>query len=75
MRYVRFVSPPRGRAYARWGRYAAPALARALAGEGGFDLIHAHNAVPAADAALRAATGLPLVVSIHSTPSLACCTS
>ena len=28
--YVRYVSPPRGRAYARWGAWAAPALARAL---------------------------------------------
>ena len=28
--YVRYVSPPRGRAYARWGRWAAPALGRAL---------------------------------------------
>ena len=65
VRYLRYVSPPRGRAYARWGAWAAPALARALEREGPFDLIHAHNAVPAGDAALRAGTSAPLVVSIH----------
>ena len=26
VRYVRYVSPPRGRSYARWGRCAAPSL-------------------------------------------------
>jgi teichuronic acid biosynthesis glycosyltransferase TuaC len=52
--YVRYVSPPRGRAYARWGAWAAPALGRALRRAGPFDLIHAHNAVPAGDAVLRA---------------------
>src|SRR3954451_12408070 len=30
VRYLKFVSPPRGRSYARWGTYAAPALALAL---------------------------------------------
>ena len=30
-----------------------------------FDLVHAHNAVPAGDAVLRARTGAPLVVSVH----------
>jgi glycosyltransferase involved in cell wall biosynthesis len=65
VRYVRYVSPPRGRAYARWGAWAAPALRRALQRDGPFDLIHAHNAVPAADAVLRAAIGAPMVVSIH----------
>ena len=64
VRYVRFVSPPRSRAYAHWGRYAAPALRRALRGER-FDVVHAHNAVPAGDAVLRAAPELPLVVSVH----------
>jgi glycosyltransferase involved in cell wall biosynthesis len=65
VRYVRYVSPPRGRAYARWGAWAAPALRRALERQGPFDLIHAHNAVPAADAVLRAAASAPLVVSLH----------
>jgi glycosyltransferase involved in cell wall biosynthesis len=63
--YVRYLSPPRGRAYARWGRWAAPALARALAREAPFDLVHAHNAVPAGDAVLRAQVELPLVTSLH----------
>jgi teichuronic acid biosynthesis glycosyltransferase TuaC len=68
--YIRYISPPRLRAYATWGAWAAPALRRALrraaerAGTG-FDLIHAHNAVPAGDAALRAAPGPPLIVSVH----------
>jgi teichuronic acid biosynthesis glycosyltransferase TuaC len=65
VRYVRYVSPPRGRAYAHWGRWAAPALRRALRREGPFDLVHAHNAVPAGDALLRVAGELPLVVSVH----------
>ena len=65
VRYVRYVSPPRSRAYARWGAYAAPALRRALRRHGPFDLIHAHYAVPAADAVLRAGVEAPLVVSVH----------
>jgi glycosyltransferase involved in cell wall biosynthesis len=65
VRYVRYVSPPRPWSYAQWGWWAAPALRRAIAAEGTFDLVHAHNAVPAADTALRAEPGLPLVVSVH----------
>jgi glycosyltransferase involved in cell wall biosynthesis len=65
VRYVRYVSPPRGRAYARWGSWAAPALARALGREEPFDVVHAHNAVPGGDAVLRARIGLPLVTSLH----------
>jgi glycosyltransferase involved in cell wall biosynthesis len=65
VRYVRYASPPRSRAYARWGAYAAPALRRALRRSGPFDLIHAHYAVPAADAVLRADGKAPLVVSVH----------
>ena len=65
VRYVRFVSPPRGRSYAHWGAWAAPALSRALRRAGPFDVIHAHNAVPAGDAALRAGEGYALVVSVH----------
>jgi len=63
--YMRYVSPPRGRSYARWGAWAAPALRRALARAGSFDLVHAHYAVPAGDAVLRAGLAAPLVVSVH----------
>jgi glycosyltransferase involved in cell wall biosynthesis len=63
--YVRYVSPPRGRAYASWGAWAAPVLRRALRRAGPFELVHAHNAVPAGDAVLRARVGVPLVVSVH----------
>ncbi|HWH12259.1 MAG TPA: glycosyltransferase [Solirubrobacteraceae bacterium] len=52
--YVRYVSGRRAKAYAGWGARAAPRLARAVRRAGPFDVIHAHNAVPAADAALRA---------------------
>jgi teichuronic acid biosynthesis glycosyltransferase TuaC len=63
--YVRYVSPARGRTYARWGAWAAPALRRALRRAGPFDVVHAHNAVPSADAVLRAGAKVPLVVSVH----------
>ena len=66
--YVRYVSPPRARAYGRWGAWAAPVVRRALRRirrDFAFDLIHAHNAVPAADAVLRAGAPEPLVVSEH----------
>jgi glycosyltransferase involved in cell wall biosynthesis len=65
VRYVRYVSPPRRRSYARWSRWAAPALRRALHKAGPFDLIHAHNAVPAGDAVLRCGIDAPLAVSVH----------
>jgi glycosyltransferase involved in cell wall biosynthesis len=70
VRYVPFVSPPRSRAYAAWGRWAAPSLGaalRTLRRDFPYDLVHAHNAVPAADAALRTGAGraVPLVVSVH----------
>jgi teichuronic acid biosynthesis glycosyltransferase TuaC len=68
VRYVPFVSPPRDRAYARWGAWAAAPLAAALRSTRrrfAFDLIHAHNAVPAADAVRRGRAGVPLVVSVH----------
>lgn len=64
--YVPFVSPPRSRSYASWGRWAAPTLHRALAKlrhDWPFDLVHAHNAVPAG-AALRT-LDVPMVVSVH----------
>lgn len=66
--YVRYVSPPRERSYHAWGAWAAPALAlalRQLRRSFEFELIHAHNAVPAADAARRARLGVPLVTSVH----------
>jgi len=70
VRYVRYLSPPRGADYARWGSYAAPALAlalRRLRRTFPYDLVHAHYAVPAADAVLRAggARDVPLVISEH----------
>jgi glycosyltransferase involved in cell wall biosynthesis len=65
VRYVRYLSTPRGRGYARWGAWAAPALGRALRRAGPFDLIHAHNAVPAGDAVMRCGLGIPLVTSVH----------
>jgi teichuronic acid biosynthesis glycosyltransferase TuaC len=66
--YVPYISPPRERHYARWGTWAAPVLAvelRRLARSFPFDLIHAHNAVPAGDAVRRARVRKPLVVSVH----------
>jgi teichuronic acid biosynthesis glycosyltransferase TuaC len=66
--YVPFVSPQRERSYARWGAWAAPPLAlalRRLARSFPFELVHAHNAVPAADALVRARVKAPLVVSVH----------
>jgi len=61
--YVPFLAPPRPRAYARWGAWAAPTLKLALRGR--FDLVHAHYAAPGGDAARRARPDLPLVVSVH----------
>jgi teichuronic acid biosynthesis glycosyltransferase TuaC len=66
--YVPYVSPARSRAYPTWSAWAAPALAvalRRLRRRGGFDLIHAHNALPAGDAVRRAGLDVPLVVSVH----------
>ena len=66
--YVRYLSPPRPWSYASWGAWAARALSRALAHvreHFRYDLIHAHNAVPAADAVRRVAAATPLVLSVH----------
>lgn len=63
--YVRYVSPGRARTYASWGVWAAAPLALALRRAGPFDLVHAHNAVPAGDAVRRARLRRPLVVSVH----------
>jgi teichuronic acid biosynthesis glycosyltransferase TuaC len=54
--YVPYVSPPRPRSYASWGKWAAPALSvalRRLRRSFEFDLVHAHNAVPAGEAVRR----------------------
>jgi glycosyltransferase involved in cell wall biosynthesis len=66
--YLRYVSPPRPWSYQTWGAWAAPGLRRALTKirqAFPFDLIHAHYAVPAGDAARRAAPSAPLLVSVH----------
>jgi teichuronic acid biosynthesis glycosyltransferase TuaC len=64
--YVPFVSPPRTGSYGRWGAWAAPSLAAYLhARRRSFDLIHAHNAIPAGDAVRRARIEKPLLVSVH----------
>jgi glycosyltransferase involved in cell wall biosynthesis len=65
VRYLRYSAPPRPWSYARWGAFGAPALRRAINAEGPFDLIHAHNAIPAGDAARRSGFGIPLLVSVH----------
>lgn len=71
--YLPYVSPPRHRTYPAWGAWAAPVLGLALQRlyrSFPFDVLHAHNAVPAGDAARRALAALPqlrapLVVSVH----------
>ncbi|HYB24564.1 MAG TPA: glycosyltransferase [Solirubrobacteraceae bacterium] len=66
--YVPYVSPPRERSYPSWGAWAAPTLGlalRTLARSFPFELIHAHNAVPAGDAVRRAGLTRPLIVSVH----------
>lgn len=68
VQYVPFLAPARQGSYGSWGAWAAPSLAvalRRLRRRFAFDLVHAHNAVPAADATLRAGTRAPLVVSVH----------
>jgi glycosyltransferase involved in cell wall biosynthesis len=65
VRYVYYASPPRRWSYPSWGAWAAPALRRIL-DPPSVDLIHAHYAVPAGDAARRASPATPLVVSVHS---------
>jgi glycosyltransferase involved in cell wall biosynthesis len=66
--YVPFVSPVRSRTYASWGAWAAPSLRLALhrlRRRFPFDVVHAHNAIPAADAVRRSRLDVPLVVSVH----------
>jgi len=71
--FVPYVSPIRSRAYAHWGAWSAPTLALALAHlrrSFAYDLVHAHNAVPAGDAVRRARVGVPVVVSVHGSDVL-----
>ncbi len=66
--YVPYVSPPRGRHYPSWSAWAAPALGvalRQLRRRTGFEVIHAHNAVPAGESVRRVGLDVPLVVSVH----------
>ncbi|HTY96293.1 MAG TPA: glycosyltransferase, partial [Solirubrobacteraceae bacterium] len=66
--YAPYVSPPRERGYPGWGAWAAPTLAFALLRmrrSFPYELIHAHNAVPAGDAVRRASPRTPLIVSEH----------
>ena len=66
--YVPYISPPRPQSYGDWGRWATPSAAvalRALHRRFDFDLVHAHNAVPAGDAVRHARVTAPLVVSVH----------
>jgi teichuronic acid biosynthesis glycosyltransferase TuaC len=66
--YVPFLAPPRPRTYGSWGAWAAPTLAlalRRLRRRFAFELVHAHNAVPAAEAVLHARIAAPLVISVH----------
>src|SRR3954452_25242415 len=76
--YVPYFSPPRERSYGTWARYAGPALAKTIRRWNKYwpiELVHAHNAIPAADAlgvwGTRKAIGdggeppVPLVVSVH----------
>jgi teichuronic acid biosynthesis glycosyltransferase TuaC len=71
--YLPYASPPRRRSYPMWGAWAAPVLALALQRlhrRFAFDLIHAHNAVPAGDGVRRALAWVPqahapVVLSVH----------
>jgi glycosyltransferase involved in cell wall biosynthesis len=66
--YVPFLAPPRPRSYGSWGGWAAPSLAvalRALKRRFSFDLVHAHNAVPAGEAVRRAGLRTPFAISVH----------
>jgi teichuronic acid biosynthesis glycosyltransferase TuaC len=78
VRYVPYASPPRQRSYPSWGGWAAPTLGLALRRLNRafpFEIIHAHNAVPAGDAVARVVAaggtvglpplGAPLIVSVH----------
>jgi glycosyltransferase involved in cell wall biosynthesis len=66
--HLPFVSPPRDPGYPGWGAWAAPVLAptlRLLARTFPYELIHAHNAIPAGDAVMRSRPRVPVLVSVH----------
>jgi glycosyltransferase involved in cell wall biosynthesis len=66
--YVPYISPPRSGFYATWGAWAAPTLGlalRRLHRSFAYELVHAHNAVPAGDAVRRIHLDVPVVVSVH----------
>jgi glycosyltransferase involved in cell wall biosynthesis len=68
--YVRFLSPPRGRSYSTWDRWARGPLGGALEHlheVDPLDLVHAHYALPSGAAALEFTEkhGLPLAISVH----------
>ncbi len=74
--YVRYLSAPRERSYARWHLRARRPLERALErlrARWPFDLVHAHYALPAGGAvrAYAARRRLPLIVSVHGGDVLA----
>ena len=69
VRYVPFVSPPRGRSYAHWGAWAAP-VARARAARAAARASRSTSSTRTtpsrpADAVLRARAARPLVISVH----------
>jgi glycosyltransferase involved in cell wall biosynthesis len=71
--YVPYVSPPRPTFYPYWGAWAAPALGvalRTLRASFPFELVHAHNAVPAGDALRRLRLTVPLAISVHGSDVL-----
>lgn len=66
--YVPFVSPDRASTYGTWGTWAAPPLRVALGRlrkRFDYDLIHAHNAVPPAEAVRRTGPSVPVITSVH----------
>lgn len=66
--YVPFISPDRTSTYGTWGTWAAPPLRVALARlrrRFDYDLLHAHNAVPPAEAVRRTDPSVPLITSVH----------
>ncbi|MDQ8043603.1 MAG: glycosyltransferase family 4 protein [Solirubrobacteraceae bacterium] len=68
--YVPYISPGRIGSYGVWGKWAARPLGRALRrlhSHFPYEIVHAHNAVPAADALRRARKlpAVPVVTSVH----------
>jgi glycosyltransferase involved in cell wall biosynthesis len=66
--FAPFLAPPRPDFYPYWGAWSAASLAvavRRLRRSFAFDVVHAHNAVPTADAVRRVIGDVPLLVSVH----------